>query len=279
VGREHLLKHEGPAGAPKRVLVVGAGPAGLAAARTAALRGHRVTVCDRRPRSGGLLRLAAIPPGRGELADILDFFEGELHRLGVDLRLATPLSAGLIAAFQPERALLATGSLPELPVIKGFSQTRLEVATVVEVLDGEVEAGPRVLILGGGQAGLVLADHLAAAGREVVVLNRRRHFAEELSSNDRFYLRERLKQTRVALHKGVAVREFLPRGVRFAVEGEETTLEGFDTLVVAEGMAPVREARRLLEEAGVPVELVGDAREPRSLMLAISEGEEAARSL
>jgi 2,4-dienoyl-CoA reductase-like NADH-dependent reductase (Old Yellow Enzyme family)/NAD(P)-dependent dehydrogenase (short-subunit alcohol dehydrogenase family) len=279
VGREYLLKDEAAAPVPRKVLVVGAGPAGMAAARSAALRGHRVTICDRRPHSGGLLRLAAIPPGRGELADILDFFEADLRRRQVDLRLGTPVTGELIAALAPERALLATGSLPELPVIKGFSQTRLNVATVVEVLDGEVAPGERVLILGGGQAGLVLADHLACAGRRVVVLNRRRHFAEELSSNDRFYLRERLKGDRVTLHKGVAVREFLPRGVRFAVDGVESTLEGFDTLVVAEGMQAVREARRLLEAAGVPVELIGDAREPRSLMLAISEGEEAARSL
>jgi NADPH-dependent 2,4-dienoyl-CoA reductase/sulfur reductase-like enzyme len=91
VGREYLMDRRRNRGLSKTVLVVGAGPAGLAAARMAAMRGHRVTIVEEKGSVGGLLRLAAIPPGRGEIMDVIDFLTREIERLGVALRLNTPL--------------------------------------------------------------------------------------------------------------------------------------------------------------------------------------------
>jgi pyruvate/2-oxoglutarate dehydrogenase complex dihydrolipoamide dehydrogenase (E3) component len=86
----------------------------------------------------------------------------------------------------------------------------MDLCTVTEVLAGKI-TGDRVIVLGGGQAGLVTADFLAEKGREVAVLNRKRHFAEEMASNDRFYLRERLKRESVHLFKQVSVKAFTDR--------------------------------------------------------------------
>lgn len=166
-----------------------------------------------------------------------------------------------------------------MPVIKGFSRTRMPVYTVVEVMEGEMMAGDRILVLGGGQSALMLADYLAEAGKTVTVLNRGRHFAAEMSSNDRFYLRERLNRHGVKMYKNVGVDGFEPGGVRFRSGDQTYEMDGIDALVVSEGMTPIRQARSLFKGRDLDVHLIGDAREARNLMLAISEGEEIARTL
>jgi NADPH-dependent 2,4-dienoyl-CoA reductase/sulfur reductase-like enzyme len=280
VGREYTLAKETVAAERRNILVVGGGPAGMAAARMAALRGHRVTLVEAEARLGGLFRLAALAPGRQEAGDIINFFSVELDRLGVDLRLEAPLTQARIDALAPDTVILATGSLPAMPVIRGFSGTRLPTFTVVEVMSGEeMPDGERILVLGGGQSALMLADYLAEAGKTVTVLNRGRHFAAEMSSNDRFYLRERLNRSGVQMHKNVSVDGFRDRGVSFRSGGQAHALEGLDALVVSEGMTPIRQARSLFEGRNIDVHLIGDAREARNLMLAISEGEEIARTL
>jgi NADPH-dependent 2,4-dienoyl-CoA reductase/sulfur reductase-like enzyme len=279
VGREYQLGALQPAESPKRVLVVGAGPAGLAAARMAALRGHTVTVVEQRGRIGGVARLAAIPPGRGEVWDIVDFLQHELDRLKVEIRLNAAVDDSTLDALRPEVAVLASGSLPEMPVITGLIQTRMTLTTVVDLLGGRSLAGDRVIVLGGGQAGLVLADFLAEKGKEVAVLNRRPHFAEEMSSNDRFYLRERLKRDGVRLYKRVAIQRFLADGVEFKSAGDSHRLEGFDTVVLSERMTPIRDAAAHLKQRGIALHVVGDAKNPRTLMHCLSEGEEIGREI
>jgi 2,4-dienoyl-CoA reductase-like NADH-dependent reductase (Old Yellow Enzyme family)/thioredoxin reductase len=278
VGREYMMEVDQKTTLPKTVLVVGAGPAGLAAARMAAMRGHRVTVVEEKGRIGGLLRLAARAPGRGEIMDVIDFLSREIEALGVGLRLNSKLDEVLLDSLNPDAVVLASGSLPDMPIIKGLFTTRMDLCTAVEVLDGRV-TGDRVIILGGGQAALVTADFLAEKDREVAVLNRKRHFAEEMSSNDRFYLRERLKRDSVHLFKQVTVKRFTHDGVIFTSAGNAVALDNYDTVVVAESMIPVRDAKQLLDRSNLAVHIIGDAKMPRDLMLAQSEAEETARAL
>jgi NADPH-dependent 2,4-dienoyl-CoA reductase/sulfur reductase-like enzyme len=279
VGREYMLKDEAPSEERLAVLVVGGGPAGLAVARMAAIRGHRVVLIEESQTLGGLFRLATRAPGRQEAGDILAYFEAELARLQVDIRYETLLTAGLLDEIVPDIAVLATGSLPETPIIKGFSGTKMAIYSVVEVMGGELPEGDRVIVLGGGQSALMLADFLAEAGKTVVVLNRGRHFGEEMSSNDRFYLRERLNRNKVQLYKNVVVEAFLPQGARFRVGEKTDVLEDMDALVLSEGMTAIRPDRRLFKDRATAVHMIGDAKEPRNLMLAIAEGEELGRSL
>ena len=283
VGREYLLNARLTNGnrskKPARVLVAGAGPAGMAAARQFALAGHEVTLCEQGPASGGLLGLAAKAPGRGELGDILAFFRRELARLTVPVRYDTLLSREILQNQDPDHVVLATGSLPEMPVIKGLFTTRMSLVTNVDLLTGKETAGTRVIVLGGGMAGLVVADFLADQGKTVKVLNRKKSFAEEMSSNDRYYLRERLKKGGVTLYKKVAVQAFTPDGVQFTSNGENLVLQGFDTVVISEKHQAVRDAKILEKGSSARFHLIGDAKSPRHLMYCISEAEELALSL
>lgn len=276
VGREYLLNSSSLPEKPARVLVVGAGPSGLAAAREFARAGHTVMICEQDSGPGGLLGLAARAPGRGELKDILQFFTRELARLNSEIRYHTPLTRELLGDFSPDHVVLATGSLPEMPVIKGLFTTSMALVTGVDLMAGKEAAGSRVMVLGGGMTGLIVADFLADQGKTVVVLNRKKSFAEEMSSNDRYYLRERLKANQVVLHKQAAIQAFTRDGVIFSTKGQKTVLSGFDTVVISEKYQPVRDAKILEKDTAARFHLIGDARSPRHLMYCIAEAQELA---
>jgi 2,4-dienoyl-CoA reductase-like NADH-dependent reductase (Old Yellow Enzyme family)/thioredoxin reductase len=282
VGREHLLGASPPVAdalARKRVLVVGGGPAGMAAARMAAIRGHRVDLVEQKADLGGVARLAARAPGRSEVGDILTYFRCELERLGVGVALSQDGIEGRLDAIPYDTVVVATGSLPEVPLIKGIAQTQLQLLSVVDVMAGEPVHGDRVIVLGGNQGALMAADYLAERGKTVIVLNRHRHYAEEMSSNDRFYLRERLKRDSVTLCKAVRVRQILAHGARVSISGDTSDMTGHDALVLAEAMTPIREVVQAVKARHLPLTLIGDVKQPRTIMHAIAEGEEVGRDL
>jgi len=201
-----------------------------------------------------------------------------MQRLKIDIRYDTELSLSLIDEVKPDMVVLATGSMPEMPLIKGLFQTRMELVTCVDIMDGKAVPGEKSIVLGGGMTGLITADFIASQGKKVVVLNRKKSFAEEMSSNDRYYLRERLKAERVDLFKNVSVQSFSDDGVRFTVQGEEIELTGFDMVVISERQNAIRDAKKMEKKAGIPFCFIGDAKSPRHLMYCISEAEELARS-
>jgi len=158
----------------------------------------------------------------------------------------------------------------------------MNIHTVVEVLKGEVCLGERVIILGGNQMGLETADFLAEKGKQVVVLHRDGHFAMEMAANDRVFLIERLKRPNVRRYKGVSIQKFLPQGVVFSVKhvnDEEIRLDGFEDMILSEGMRSIRNLVDLFKGNGLKVHIIGDAKNPRSLLESQSEADELGRSL
>lgn len=279
VGREFLLKNHQKPDTSLKILVAGAGPAGMAAARLFALRGHSVVICEKKGESGGLLSLAAKTPGREELNDILDYFRNELKRLDVKILYNRELSEELINETEPDKVVIATGSMPEMPVIKGLFQTKMELATNVEILSNKVSAKEKVIVLGGGMSGLVTADYLAENKKQVVVLNRKKSFAEEMSSNDRYYLRERLKKNSVKLYKKVSIQKITDDGAIFksGTDNEITEIKNFDTIVISEKMTSIKDIKKLSKTTDAKFYFIGDAKDPRHLRYCISEAEELAR--
>jgi 2,4-dienoyl-CoA reductase (NADPH2) len=152
------------ANVPRRVAVVGAGPAGLACATTAAERGHRVTLFEAATRIGGQFNLARRIPGKEEFAETLRYYERRLAALGVECTLGTP--AGVDDLRDYENVILATGIVPRRPAIEGL--THRSVAGYADIIEGRRVAGARVAIIGAGGIGFDVAEFLTHAGGDDV---------------------------------------------------------------------------------------------------------------
>jgi len=146
--------------APKQLAVVGAGPAGLAFAVTAAARGHHVTLFDARPEIGGQFNLARLIPGKEEFSQTLRYYRTQLALLGVVQRLGQRVEAPDLAGF--DEVILATGVEPRTPAIPGIDHPK--VVSYLAVLRDKVEVGPRVAIIGAGGIGFDVAEYLSQRG-------------------------------------------------------------------------------------------------------------------
>ncbi|KAB2955783.1 MAG: NADH:flavin oxidoreductase [Rhizobiaceae bacterium] len=180
-GREAEIPHvigraEGPA---KRVVIVGAGAAGLEAARVAAERGHAVTVLEASGQAGGQIRLAAQNPRRKELIGIVDWRLAELERLGVDLRYGVWAEKDDVLALAPDVVIVATGGLPQTPPIEEGDDL---VTSSWDIVAGAAKPAETVLVYddNGGHQGMSAAEIAANAGARVELVSPERFFAPEM---------------------------------------------------------------------------------------------------
>lgn len=180
-GREAKIPHvigraEGPA---KRVVIVGAGAAGLEAARVAAERGHAVTVLEASGQAGGQIRLAAQNPRRKELIGIVDWRLAELERLGVDLRYGVWAEKDDVLALAPDVVIVATGGLPQTPPIEEGDDL---VTSSWDIVAGAAKPAETVLVYddNGGHQGMSAAEIAANAGARVELVSPERFFAPEM---------------------------------------------------------------------------------------------------
>jgi 2,4-dienoyl-CoA reductase (NADPH2) len=281
---------------PRRIAVVGAGPAGMACAPDAARRGHAVTLFESSDRLGGQLNLARVVPGKGEFNQLLRYFRVQLELAGVELRLETTAEADALAAEGFDHVVIATGVTPRIPEIAGVDAPN--VISYVELLTGARTAGRRVAIIGAGGIGFDVAEYLLADGREaldpeaflrawsvdttmaapggltgqdtgpaarsdhareVTMLQRTDgRLGRTLGRTTGWILKARLRQAGVAMIGGVQYQEITADGVRFVHEGASRLLE-VDTVVLCAGQEPRRELAEALAARGLGVEVIGGA--------------------
>lgn len=286
VGREAEWTPEryAPAARPQRVLVIGAGPAGLEAARVAALRGHAVILAEAAPRIGGAFRLAGLQPRRAQILDLLNWYERQLGALGVDLRLGTLIDSDEIAAIAPDHVILATGALPDpqgfqkaLPALASLRGIELgQVFTVEDVLAGEARPGPRVIVLdeAGGWRGAGTAWQLAERGHSVTLVTPEAMVGRELvrTSAD-FPLRRRLRALDVTFQVESAIARWHGDAADLLdlVTGRTSRIEA-DSLVMAGSRQAADWLVQDLARMGVPFTAIGDCTAPRQAPWAFHDG-------
>lgn len=180
-GREATMPHRiaRTDGATKRVVIVGAGPGGLEAARVAAARGHQVTVFEAAPEAGGQLRLAARGPRRRDLIGIVDWRLERGRASGVDYRFNAYAEAADVLSLSPDLVIVATGGLPNAAFLDAGEEL---VVSSWDILSGDARPGGEVLVYddNGGHPALQAAEFLAEAGAAVEIVTPERFFAPEI---------------------------------------------------------------------------------------------------
>ena len=293
------------AAAKRRIAVVGAGPAGLAAATTLAERGHEVHLYDAASRIGGQFNLARRIPGKEEFAETLRYFTRRLEIAGVKLHLGARVDAGTLAAQSFDHVVLATGVSPRDPKIPG--QDHAKVLSYIDVLLHNKPVGQRVAIVGAGGIGFDMAEYLATgtdlghvspttdlalwlrewgvadpevqrggvvraqpepAARQVLLLQRKagKHGAS-LGKTTGWIHRAALKMKNVEMLAEVNYERIGDEGI-FVTFGEgrkDGTLLKVDSVVLCAGQEPLRELQAPLVAAGVKVHLIGGALEAGEL--------------
>ena len=287
-----------PAAQPKRVAVVGAGPAGLACATVLAGRGHAVDLYDAATDIGGQFNLAKRVPGKEEFHETVRYFRRRLEVLGIVPRLGTRVTAEALLTATYDEIVLATGVVPRDPRIEGAAeQSRAgRVLSYLEVLNGR-PVGPRVAIVGAGGIGFDVAEFLVADGhstaldpaawmaewgvadpavargglappridppsRRVYLLQRKpAPLGKGLGKTTGWIHRAALKAKRVEMIGGVNYDRVDDRGlhVSFGERHEKPMLLEVDTVVICAGQEPLRELEAPLRAAGASVHLIGGA--------------------
>jgi len=262
---------------PRRVWVVGAGPAGLSAAMAAREKGHEVEVFEREREPGGQLRSASRPPHKQALADWTAWAVRQLETSGVELHLDREVKEPMLKEGKPDVLVLASGALPAVPPIPGIRGDNVFDAR--DVLLGKVRLEDKAVVLGAGYVGLETADFLIARGVEVTVLEKEEVPPVGQLKAHEYWLNRRFSKAGGKLLLGARVLQIKPGSVVFEKDGEEQRLEGVGMVVTALGALPESELLELGEDSGIPCQVVGDALSPRRLLEAVHEGDAAGRGI
>ena len=259
-----------PTQEPKHIVVVGGGPAGLEAAWVAAARGHKVTLYEKSCHLGGQFRIAAIPPFKQDIARAISYYVRMCEKNGVSFKTATEATADEVMAEKPDAVIIASGSLPLVPGMCGINGSRI--ATAWEILEGKKQAGKRVLVAGGGMVGCEVADFLGEHLHKVTIVEMLPDIAQDVPLAVRYFLMQRLNDYGVEIMSKTTVVEFLEDGAVVSVNGEQSRLEGFNTMVLAFGNRSVRSLEAKLSKKIPELYVIGDAHAPRQAIDAIEEG-------
>lgn len=315
-GREGELSYT-PATHRKHIVVVGAGPAGLEAARVAAERGHRVTLLEKRRRLGGLLVLAsAVHKDNGRL---LKFLTSEVKRLPVTIRLGQAADLALVQSLNPDDVVIATGSQLQYPDLPGLDGSNAITAGMLrELVNGEPElsgagfrpwlkqlvqwtgpaidrhltperlrraadmwlpVGKTVVVLGADLAAIEVAEFLARRGRHVVILEAGAMIAPDIGPKRRLEHEKRLEEHGVSINTGVTVEGINLHGVQIAIANGVSRQVNADTVIVAGKPVADTSLAEQLQAAGISSHCVGDATGWGLIVKAIYDGNRVAQAL
>jgi NADPH-dependent 2,4-dienoyl-CoA reductase/sulfur reductase-like enzyme len=269
-GRESKFAVMGAADVRKKVVIVGGGPAGMEAARVAALKGHQVVLFEAKNELGGMLRWGSVPPHKEILKSIPEYYSGEFKRLGVKLRLGVKATSELIIKENPDSVIVATGGVFLTPDIPGIGKEN--VMTAPDVLSGEKKTGEDVVVAGGGAVGCEVANYLAQQDKQVTIVEMLDTVGLDMDSWIWVCLSAELAQKNVKILKSTKIEEITDQGVVLMDKSWNRIVLKADNVVLASGLKREDGLVKELEGKVEEVDVIGDARQPRRIQEAVYEG-------
>lgn len=259
----------------RRVLIAGAGIAGLEAALDLALRGAAVEVWEKSSRAGGLLELARIPPHKDVMERMVSYRVEQLRRLGVPIRFEQEATPENIGAFAPDLVIVATGSQPSVPPIPGLECAGVYTSDhALRLLsEGSFKHTGRCAILGGGLVGLEIADALCARGIQPEIFELTDAVGAGLNKNRLYFIKNRLEAGHCITHCGARVEKVAFPHVTYSAAGETHTNGPFDAVITALGRRSEHALADRLRETHPNIHTVclGDANRVGTAMDAVLE--------
>jgi mycofactocin system FadH/OYE family oxidoreductase 2 len=270
-----------PISKKKKVMVIGGGPAGMEAARMAALRGHQVTLYEREPELGGQINIAKKGAGRENIGLVVTNLMAQLKKWGVRIEPGVEVTEEFVIKSNPDVAIVATGSVPrENPFIGRFSSS--QVLNVWQVLKGEAAIGERVLLIDGDghHKATSTAEFLANQGKKVDIITDALFVGVELGAiGDLYNSRQRLLQKGVTFTSDMRVQEIEGATVKAVniYSNQVSVYEDYDTIVVVTPNRPNQDLYFKLKGKIKELYHIGDCVAPRKIDMAIWEGNKVGR--
>jgi len=290
-----------PASNPKKVLVIGGGPAGMKAACTATERGHAVTLVEKSGGLGGQLLLNRLIPGRKEMLTAVQDLVNNLENLDVEILLSQEAGLQAVKEMAPDAVVIATGASPVMPDLPGIEGDN--VVQAWDVLEGKARVGKKVVVIGGNAVGLETALYLCDLGtlspevfhflvvhraetvesliplldkgdKEVTVVEMAGKLGPDIGPSSRWTVRSELRRLGCTIQKNTRATGITPEGVEIE-SADGPGLIPADTIVIAAGSRSENELTNDLEGLFPELHTIGDAKEPRNALHAIREGFQA----
>jgi 2,4-dienoyl-CoA reductase (NADPH2) len=282
----------------KRVLVVGAGPAGLEAARVAAIRGHEVYLYDKASKLGGLIPLAAILKDVeiNEMTDLVQWFQLQFEHLGVKAQLGREVNASVIDQLEPEVIIVAAGGKHTVPAIPGFKNSKVITSsdlhrrlksylkfvspqTLAKLTKIWMPLGKKVVVIGGRIQGCETAEFLVKRGRKVTIVDSADALGEGMTGDDKYLLFPWFDKKGVKNYVGVKYGQISGGKLTFTdKDRKEQTLEA-DTFLTALPLSPNDQIMQELNGRAPEVYFIGDCQEPKLIAEAIAAGSLTAHAI